>query len=244
MVMMKNTIHTITNTFSAFALCLAIGCGGNDAIYSTETDQPADPNALAQNDAVDNQDNNQDEMVIDPVVITPVEEEEEDVVEELPPVEEELPPVEEEEELPPEEEVPPPVETLAEAPFDNDNILNPAQYVFLRNTGLDELTHTNDISWPAGDLDDWVSFEYPNNSNPTQYTWLTLDCQIEGQQDAIIRAKIWEDGVATTKSVRCNEGEQRITIDNTKLQTVQIYFAVVAEPTYVSYTFHVRGFLF
>ena len=129
------------------------------------------------------------------------------------------------------------------AAFDNDSVQNPALEQFMSPTGTRELYYSNDISFPEGDSEDFIEFSVPNNSNSSQRVWLTLDCAIEGDEGALVRADIWEDGVETsTKRVMCNEGEKEITIDNTKDQTVRIYLLSVAAASYVDYTLTVLAY--
>lgn len=127
------------------------------------------------------------------------------------------------------------------APFDNDSLQNPAVSVFFSPTGTRNFTHSNDISYPDGDQDDWVAFEFPNNANSSQNVWLTLECSIVGDENARVIANISEDGVATTKRVFCNDGETQLTVDNTKVQQVRIYFQITG-PAYVTYTLTVVGY--
>jgi hypothetical protein len=132
---------------------------------------------------------------------------------------------------------------VAEAPADNDSLQNPAESYFLSNTGTRDFTYADEISSPTGDAEDFVEFEFPNNSNPDQTVRITLDCTITGQADAQGAAVIFEDGVQDN-SLRapCNDGEQVLTVDNTKVQTVRIGFSSVADPTHIDYTLTVIGF--
>lgn len=127
------------------------------------------------------------------------------------------------------------------APFDNDSLQNPAVSVFLRPTGTRNFTYSNDISYPDGDQDDWVEFEFPNNSNTNQVVWLTLECNIVSEENVQVIANISENGVATTKRAFCNNGETQLTVDNTKVQQVRIYFNITGE-AYATYTLTVVGF--
>lgn len=135
-----------------------------------------------------------------------------------------------------------PIDEVAVAPFDNDSLQQPAQDVFLSITGTRSLLHTDEISAPSGDGDDWVAFRLPPSSNPQQRIYLTLDCALTGAPDAIVRATIWTDGAATTRSVACNAGEAPITVDNRLPHAVRVH--VVSAPTavHVDYTLTVRGF--
>ncbi len=128
------------------------------------------------------------------------------------------------------------------APFDNDSLQNPATSVFLRITGDRNFSYSDAISYEEGDHDDWVEFEFPNNSNPSQVVWITLDCAISGSNSAQVRATIYEDGAETTKLVLCNQGEIQLTVDNTKMQQVRIHFGITDESVYATYTITVVGF--
>lgn len=134
------------------------------------------------------------------------------------------------------------VEQIQIAPFDNDSLQNPAVSVFLSPTGSRNFSHTNDISFENGDQDDWIEFEFPNNSNANQAVWITLNCTISGSDSAQVRATIYENGVQTTQIVLCNEGEKQLTVDNTKTQQVRIHFGIPAPNTYATYTITVVGF--
>lgn len=127
------------------------------------------------------------------------------------------------------------------AAFDNDSLQNPAVSVFFSPTGNRNFTYGNDVSYADGDQEDWVEFEFPNNANTNQTVRLTLTCAIAGSESAQLRATIWEDGVKTTKIVICNQDEQ-LTVDNTKVQQVQIHFGITDEGIYATYTLTVVGF--
>ena len=128
------------------------------------------------------------------------------------------------------------------APFDNDSLQNPAVSVFLSITGNRNFNYSDAISYEGGDQDDWVEFEFPNNSNPNQIVWITLECAISGSDSAQVRATVYEDGGQTTKIVLCNQGETQLTVDNTKTQQVRIHFGITDENVYATYTITVVGF--
>ncbi|VAW32277.1 hypothetical protein MNBD_CHLOROFLEXI01-3370 [hydrothermal vent metagenome] len=128
------------------------------------------------------------------------------------------------------------------APFDNDSLQNPATSVFLSITGTRDFSYSDAISYEEGDQDDWVEFEFPNNSNSSQVVWITLDCAISGSDSAQVRATIYEDEAGTTKIVLCGQGETQLTVDNTKTQQVRIHFGITAENVYATYTITVVGF--
>ena len=129
---------------------------------------------------------------------------------------------------------------VPEAPIDGDHIGAPAAYEFL--VGPEALVHSGAISYPGGDLEDWISFEAPNGSNPSQRMWMTIDCTIIGD-DMTLRAAVYEDGDTSfsSESVDCGEGEQSITIDNTKVQSVKLYLTGVYGTTYADYQITVSG---
>lgn len=128
------------------------------------------------------------------------------------------------------------------APFDNDSLQNPARDVFLSITGDRNFTYSNDISYPEGDQEDWVQFEFPNNANPNQPMWVTLNCTLTSP-DAQLRATLFEDGASTTKIAICNQGEVQLTVDNTKVQQLRIHFGITDEDgVYADYTLTVVGF--
>ena len=136
-----------------------------------------------------------------------------------------------------------PTPPLPIADFDNDSVQNPALEQFMSPTGTREIFYSNDLSFPEGDSEDFIEFSLPSNSNSNQRIELTLDCAIDGDEEALVRADIWEDGVESlTKRVLCNDGTASITVDNTKDQTVRIYFLSVAAETYVEYTLHVNAY--
>jgi hypothetical protein len=128
------------------------------------------------------------------------------------------------------------------AAFDNDSLQNPAVSVFLSPTGNRNFTYSNDVSYANGDQEDWVEFEFPNNANTNQTVRLTLSCTIAGSESAQLRATIWEDGVRTNEIAICNQDEQQLTVDNTKVQQVQIHFGITDEGIYATYTLTVVGF--
>lgn len=130
---------------------------------------------------------------------------------------------------------------VAVAALDNDNAAQPARDEFLSITGTRQLIHSDEISYPAGDQADFVRFELPNNSNSSQRVTFSLDCAIDGQPDAIVRAVVTEDG-KPVGFVTCNEGPRDLTVNNTQVQDVQITFASVNAATYVDYTLTVSPF--
>lgn len=132
--------------------------------------------------------------------------------------------------------------TIQIAPFDNDSLQNPAQSVFLSITGTRNFSHSHDVSYENGDQEDWVAFEFPNNSNTSQPVWITLDCTITGAGNAQLRATLYEDGIGTTQIVLCNDGEKQLTVNNTKTQQLRIHFGIPAPDIYATYTVTVVGF--
>jgi hypothetical protein len=132
--------------------------------------------------------------------------------------------------------------TVQIAPFDNDSLQNPAQSVFLSITGIRNFSHTNDVSYANGDQEDWVEFEFPNNSNTNQPVWITLNCNLVGGGNIQLRATLYEDEAGTTQIVLCNEGEKQLTINNTKIQQLRIHFGLTAPDIYATYTVTVVGF--
>ncbi|MFQ5398552.1 MAG: SH3 domain-containing protein [Anaerolineae bacterium] len=129
------------------------------------------------------------------------------------------------------------------AQFDNDSLQNPAQSVFFSITGSRNFSHSNDVSYPNGDQDDWVEFEFPNNSNSSQRVWVTLTCTINGDPGAQLRATIWENGQKKVNyGVICGQGEKRLTVDNTKTQQIQIHWGITKDGIYATYELTVIGF--
>ena len=133
-------------------------------------------------------------------------------------------------------------EQVKVADFDNDSLQNPATTLFLSPTGTRNFTHSNAVSYANGDQDDWVEFEFPNNSNSNQNVWVTLECTIIGNPEAQLRAIVYEDGNATNKIVICNQGETTLTVDNTKVQQVQIHWGIPKDNVYADYVLTVVGY--
>jgi hypothetical protein len=131
---------------------------------------------------------------------------------------------------------------VQEAPFDNDSLQNPARSEFLSITGVRNFSHSNDVSFPGGDQEDWVQFNFPPNSNPNQNVWITLACTVTGDPEAQLRATVYEDGNQTNKIVLCNTGEQQLTVDNTKVQQVRVHWGIPKDGIYATYTLTVVGF--
>ena len=145
-------------------------------------------------------------------------------------------------ELDPELEPDPEPEPVLFAPFDNgQSAADPHRTCFLSITGERAFEHIDAISNVEGDLDDWVQFEFPNNSNPNQVMQMSLECTFIGPE-LLVRATIWEDGAPTLEAVSCNEGLQVLTVDNTKVQSVRIHFVGGDEPTLLDYRLSVVGF--
>lgn len=128
------------------------------------------------------------------------------------------------------------------APFDNDSLQNPATSVFLSNTGNRNFTYSDAVSYADGDQEDWVEFEFPNNSNSSQSVWLTLDCTISGDSGAQLRATVYENGNSTTKIALCNQGQVQLTVDNTQTQQVRLHWGITRPTIYAEYTLTVVGF--
>ena len=146
---------------------------------------------------------------------------------------------------PPTDATPTPTATTEQtqiADLDNDSLQNPAQSVFFSPTGTKSFTYSNAVSYANGDQEDWVEFEFPNNSNSNQVVWITLDCTITGDPEAQLRATIYEDGNSTNKIVICNQGETQLTVDNTKVQQVRIHWGITKDDIYANYTITVVGF--
>jgi hypothetical protein len=131
---------------------------------------------------------------------------------------------------------------IAVAPPDNDSQQNPAVSHFLSITGTRNFTYANEVSAPTGDTEDFVAFEFPNNSNPSQVVRVTLACTITGAADAVGTVEIFEDEVLGTLNVLCNAGQQTLTVNNTKVQTARIRFSRADEPSHLAYTLTVVGF--
>jgi hypothetical protein len=134
----------------------------------------------------------------------------------------------------------PPAVTIAQ--FDNDSLQNPAISQFLSPTGVRNYMHANDVSYPDGDQDDWVQFEFPNNDNPLQPAYVTLECALIGDQDSQLRATLYEDGNATTQITICGQGEKQFTVDNTKVQQLRVHFGITGDPVYAGYSLMVVGY--
>ncbi len=128
------------------------------------------------------------------------------------------------------------------ADFDNDSLQNPAHSIFFSPTGNKTFTHSNAVSYANGDQEDWVEFEFPNNSNSSQSVWITLSCTIMGNPEAQLRVTIYEDGNSTNQSVSCNQGEMQLTINNNKTQQVRIYWNVTKDDIYADYMLTVVGY--
>jgi len=137
---------------------------------------------------------------------------------------------------------PTPTQAPLVAEFDNDSLQNPAVSVFFSPTGTRNFTHVNKISFPDGDNDDWVEFEFPNNSNSSQRVWVTLECTITGDPGAQLRATVYENESNTNQIAICNQGEVQLTVDNTKKQQLRIHFGITGDGILADYTVTVVGF--
>jgi hypothetical protein len=131
------------------------------------------------------------------------------------------------------------------APFDNDSANNPAQSVFMSITGNRSLTHTDEISWSGGDNEDFVEFELPNGSNPTQrLESVSLTCTLDGTVgNAVLGAEVLQDGSRVSQGlVLCGDAPTKPTVDNTKPALVRIYFQITNEGVHGNYTLTVQAF--
>jgi hypothetical protein len=138
---------------------------------------------------------------------------------------------------------PPPV-----APFDNDSADNPAVDDFLSITGQREIVYTDEISAEAGDNEDFVQFELPNNSNPDQRITVAIDCAVFGDEEVFARVELLNVDGNDTKAapgspIDCNEGEVNVTVRNDQVQLARIFVqGVPEEQTLVEYTIMVTPF--
>ncbi len=137
---------------------------------------------------------------------------------------------------------PTPTDTALIAPFDNDSLQNPAVSHFMSPTGTRNFTFNEQVSYAEGDQEDWVEFEFPNNDNSSQTTWVTLDCTLTGVPGPQLRATVYENGNSTNKIILCGQGETQITVDNTKVQQLRIHFGITGDPIYASYALTVVGY--
>lgn len=134
------------------------------------------------------------------------------------------------------------------APFDGDTIQNPAIDVFLSPTGTKEFDYTDQVSDPAGDVEDWVGFESTfGSTTTTQSIWVTLDCSFLPSQIGSTNASatVWEDGVRNfNQRAFCNDGEQRLTVKTNAEKRIGVEFSVGApddEQILLNYTLTVKG---
>ncbi len=134
------------------------------------------------------------------------------------------------------------------APFDNDSADNPSVDEFLSITGTREIIFSEVISSEAGDNEDFVQFELPNNSNPNQNMGIQIDCDVFGDQDVTGRVELMNvDGNDETRinggPIDCNEGEFRVTVRNDQVQRARIYVqGLPQEQTLIEYTIIVAPF--
>jgi hypothetical protein len=134
------------------------------------------------------------------------------------------------------------------APFDNDSADNPAVDEFLSITGTREVVFTEEISADAGDNEDFVQFELPNNSNPDQRITVAIDCAVFGDEEVFARVELLNVDGNDTKTapgspIDCNEGKVNVTIRNDQVQLARIFVqGVPEEQTLVEYTLIVAPF--
>lgn len=131
------------------------------------------------------------------------------------------------------------------APFDNDSLQAPAISELLRITGLRQLAYADQISAEAGDDADFIEFQLPNASNPLQRITVRLDCDFDlPDSGGQVRVTLHEDGeLDPGQMVLCNEGEQDLTVDNTKVQTAMVHFSITPDfQTRVDYELTIIGF--
>jgi hypothetical protein len=134
------------------------------------------------------------------------------------------------------------------APFDNDSAANPAVDEFLSITNTREIVYTDQISAEDGDNEDFIQFELPNNSNPTQRITVSIDCDVYGDENVFARVELLNvDGNDATRitgpPIDCNEGEFFVTIRNDQVQLARVYVQGVPEvQTMVEYTLVVAPF--
>lgn len=141
-----------------------------------------------------------------------------------------------------------PVEPPPVAPFDNDSADNPAVDEFLSITNTREIVYTDQISAEAGDREDFVVFELPNNSNPDQRIQVAIDCAVFGDENVFARVELLNVDGNDTKAapgspIDCNEGEVNVTVRNDQVQLARIFVQGVPEvQTLVEYTLLVAPF--
>lgn len=127
------------------------------------------------------------------------------------------------------------------AQADNDSLQSPAESHFMSPTGVRDFTYEDEISHPTGDAEDFIEFEFPNDSNTDQNITITLDCAFTGQQDPVVRVDIYEDGVQGNETVFCNDGPTAVTVNNTMVQTAVVNVSVADQDVYVGYSLFVDG---
>lgn len=134
------------------------------------------------------------------------------------------------------------------APLDNDSAANPAVDEFLSITGTREIVYTDQISAEAGDTEDFVQFELPNNSNPNQNIDVAIECDVFGDEEVFARVELLNvDGNETTAAtggpIDCNEDFVQMTVRNDQVQLARIHVQGVPEAqTLIEYTVIVAPF--
>lgn len=134
------------------------------------------------------------------------------------------------------------------APLDNDSAANPAVDEFLSITGTREIVYTDQISAEAGDTEDFVQFELPNNSNPNQSIEVAIECDVFGDEEVFARVELLNvDGNETTAAtggpIDCDEDFVQMTVRNDQVQLARIHVQGVPEAqTLIEYTLIVAPF--
>ncbi len=82
-----------------------------------------------------------------------------------------------------------PTPTVGPAPADDDSRLRPAVQVVFAPGGVRQLTYTSDLSFPQGDLEDWLEFT-PFAGGAEALLYASLAC--EG--NATLTVEFWRDG--------------------------------------------------
>ncbi len=101
---------------------------------------------------------------------------------------------------------------------------------------------TDDVSFPAGDPEDWFGFRTIASENHVTRVTLTLLCL--GTDTTGLVAKIWEDGnspVPTNHQLNCAQGTRDFSLDSNGDYLVQVSFPHGSEEVYVAYDLTVEN---
>ncbi|MEZ0396725.1 MAG: SH3 domain-containing protein [Anaerolineales bacterium] len=128
--------------------------------------------------------------------------------------------------------------TLGPASADGDSLVRPAVQVTFAPGGVRQFTYTSDLSFPEGDLEDWLEFT-PFASGPQALMYVSLNC--EG--NASLTVEFWREGAPLAASPALACGAYQLPVRLPAGAAVQIHLRIAETDSlrYCRYTLSLRN---